>query len=120
MPFVIASVNRPMSEAQKLELKARIGKAMELLPGLSESSLLLGFEENQTFYIRGDGQQKIAYIRADLFGNEAHIGFDQFGAAITAALVDILHIPPENIYIRFGDIQAWSVGGQFIERSMYQ
>lgn len=120
MPFVIASVNTPMSDDQKIEIKTRIGKAIEHLPGMNETNLLLGLEEKKDFYLRGDGQQKIAYIRADVFGNEGHVGFSGFGAAMTAVFCEVLGIPPENIYIRFGDIQAWSVGGQFIERSMYQ
>ena len=119
MPFVIAKVNVPVSKKQETEIKSRVGKAIENVPGKNESYLLFGIEDNYRFHLRGDGEQKVAYIQADIFGSENHIGFDRFGAEMTAAFQEILGIPPENIYIKFDDIKAWSVGGQFIDRRMY-
>ncbi len=120
MPFVIAKVNVPVSKGQEPEIKSRIGKAIEYVPGKNENYLLFGIEDDYHFYLRGDGSQKIVYIQADIFGNEDHIGFDRFGAEMTAVFQEVLDIPPENIYIKFDDIKAWSVGGQFIDRRMYR
>ena len=119
MPFVIAKVNVPVSKEQELQIKSRIGKAIENIPGKNENYLLFGIEDNFRFYLRGDGSQKIAYITADIFGNEDHAGFDRFGAEMTDAFQQVLGIPAQNIYIKFDDIKAWSVGGQFIDRRMY-
>ena len=119
MPFVIAKVNVPVSKEQELEIKSRIGRAIEMIPGKSENYLLFGIEDDFHFYLRGDGNQKIAYIAADIFGNEDHAGFDRFGAEITAVFQEVLGIPQQNIYIKFDDIKVWSAGGQFIDRRMY-
>ena len=113
MPFVIAKVNVPVSKEQETKIKSLIGKAIESVPGKNENYLLFGIEDNYRFYLRGNGELKAAYIQADIFGNEDHIGFDRFGEGITAAFGSVLGIPPENIYIKFDDIKAWSVGGQF-------
>jgi len=59
-------------------------------------------------------------FKVSIFGSEDHIGFDRFGAEITEVLNRTLAIPPENIYIKFDDIKAWSVGGQFIDRSRFR
>ena len=120
MPFVTAKVNVPISKEQELEIKSRVGKAIENVPGKDENYLLFGIEDDVHFYLRGDGDQKIAYITADIFGNEDHMGFNRFGAEMTAAFHDVLGIPLGNIYIKFDDIKAWSVGGQFIDRRMYR
>lgn len=119
MPFVIAKVNVPVSEEQEEEIKKRLGKAIERVPGKSEEYLLFGIEDGYHFYLCGDGTQKVAYIQADIFGNEDHRGFDRFGAEMTASFRDVLGIPPQNIYIKFDDIKAWSVSGQFIDRGMF-
>ena len=119
MPFVMAKVNTPVSHEQETVIKSRMGKAIERVPGLNENYLLFGLEDEQSLYLRGDGQQKIAYIEASLFGTEAHVGFSDFGAAMTTAFQEVLDIPAENIYIKFDDIKAWSVGGQFIDRNRY-
>lgn len=119
MPFVIAKVNVPVNRAQEEEIKARVGKTIEHVPGKNEHFLLFGLEDDYHFYLRGDSNQKIAYIQADIFGNEDHAGFDRFGAEVTATFHQVLDIPPENIYIKFDDIKAWSVGGMYIDRRMY-
>ena len=113
----MTKVNVPVDAEQEIKLKSRLGKAMELLPGLSEKYLLAGFESNQHFYLRGDNKEPIAYIEVNVFGNENHIGYEDFSAAITKIFVDELKISPMNIYIKFSDIAAWSVGGIFFDRS---
>ena len=119
MPFIISRLNVPVSEAQERELKARMGKAISLVPGKSEEYLLLGFEDNCRLWLRGDNSEPIAYIEADIFGNETHAGYDAFTKEITKAFFEILNIPPENIYIKYDDIKAWSVNGMYIDRRIY-
>ena len=43
-----------------------------------------------------------------------------FTAEVTRAFQDVLGVRPENCYIRFEDIPAWSVTGQYIDRGMYR
>lgn len=116
MPFIMSKVSVPVDAAQEVQLKSRLGKAMELLPGLSEKYLLAGFESNCRFYLRGNSEP-VAYIEASLFGNERHVGYENFAAAVTKIFVDVLNIQPQNVYIKFSDIAAWSVGGMFFDRS---
>lgn len=35
-------------------------------------------------------------------------------------LQDILGIAPENCYIKYEDITAWAVGGQYIDRRLFR
>ena len=116
MPFLIAKVNVHINSEQEINLKSRLGKAIELIPGLSEKYLLAGFESNHHFYLRGKNDEKIAYIEVSVFRNENHLGYEDFSAAITKIFVDELKISPINIYIKFNDIAAWSVGGIFFDR----
>ena len=116
MPFIMAKVNVPIGSEQEIKLKSRLGKAIELLPGLSEKYLLAGFESNQHFYLRGDNKEPIAYIEVSVFGNENHLGCENFSRAVTEIFFEVLNVPPQNIYVKFNDIAAWSVGGIFFDR----
>ncbi len=40
MPFVIARVNVPVSREQEEQIKSRLGRAIQLVPGKSERYLL--------------------------------------------------------------------------------
>ena len=115
MPFIMSKVNVPVDAAQEVKLKSRLGKAIELLPGLSEKYLLAGFESDCHFYLRGDKNQPVAYVEVSVFGNEIHFGYEKFSVAVTEIFVDVLNIPPLNVYIKFSDLDCWSGGGKFFD-----
>ena len=120
MPFIRVKTSCPISGEQERELKTRMGKAIGLVPGKTEAYLLLGFEDNCRLWLRGSHDEAIAYIEAAVFGNEVHAGYPAFTAEVTRAFQDVLGVRPENCYIRFEDIPAWSVAGQYIDRGMYR
>ena len=120
MPFIKTKVSCKISAEQEIELKQRFGRAISLVPGKSEDYLLLEFEDNRRMWLRGERDEPIAYIEAAVFGNENHAGYDAFTAGITKALTQILGIKPENVYVKYEDITAWGVGGQYIDHRMFR
>ena len=118
MPFITTRTNVAMSDEQATRLKTMLGRAIALVPGKSEQSLLLAFEPQCRMYLRGDGSMP-AYIEVSVWGNEAHRGYDRLTAAITHAFNEVLAIPPENIYIRYADIPCWGAAGMTFDRNQY-
>lgn len=118
MPFIIARVSTNVTKEQETELKSRLGRAIELVPGKSEEYLLLGFEDNYHLYLRGDNSEPTAYIEASIFGNEGHFGYKEFTGEVTRIFNNVLGIAPDRIYIKFSDITAWGVSGVYIDRRM--
>ena len=116
MPFIIARVNMSVSREQEQEIKTLLGRAIELVPGKSEQYLMLGFEGDYHFWLRGDDSRPAAYIEASIFENESHLGYEGLTREITQAFRSVLGIPPENIYIKYDDISVWGVNGFTIER----
>lgn len=114
MPFLMAKINVSIDSEQEIALKSWLGKAIELIPGLSEKFLLAGIE-NCKIYLRGNNEP-VAYVEIGIFGNDNHLGYENFSLAVTKIFVDVLKIPPLNVYIKFSDIAAWSVGGNFFDR----
>ncbi len=119
MPFIISRTNRPISKGQEKELKTRLGKAIELVPGKNEQYLMLGFEDNCRLWLSGDDCQPMAYIEAAIWGNEQHLGYDEFTTEVTHIFHDVLGIAPDCIYIRFSDIPDWGVAGMNFDRNKY-
>lgn len=120
MPFIKVRTNCPISPEQEIALKARMGKAIGLVPGKSEKYLLLAFEDNARLWLRGKKDAPTAYIEAAIFGNESHAGYPAFTAAVAELFYEVLGIPKENVYIQYGDISSWGVGGQYIDRRMFR
>ena len=120
MPFIISKVNVPISREQEMNLKSRLGKAIELVPGKSEEYLLLGFEDNYRLWLRGDDSEPIAYIEASIFGNEGHYGYDLFTAEVTKIFREVLGVAPDHIYINYTDIPDWGAGGRNFDRNRFR
>ena len=111
MPFIIARVNVPVSHEQEEKIKSLLGRAIELVPGKSEQYLMICFEDNCRFWLRGDDSLPAAYIEVSIFGNERHCGYESLTQEITRAFHEVLGIPPENIYLKYDDIHVWAVNG---------
>ena len=119
MPFVIARVNVPLGEAEEHSLKERFGQAIGAVPGKSEQSLMVAFEERYHLYVAGDGSQPAAYVEASVFANEGHAGYREFAAQVASAFQDVLGIDARRVYIRFSDIPVWSVAGMVVDRAQF-
>ncbi len=120
MPFIKVKLSCPISDEQESDLKSRLGKAIELVPGKSEEYLLLEFEDKCRLWLRGENSEPIAYIEAAIFGNESHAGYPAFSTEVTKILQTVLGIAPEDCYIKYEDITAWAVSGQYIDRRMFR
>ena len=44
MPFINSKVSVPLTDSEKETLKGKLGQAISLIPGKSESWLMVGFE----------------------------------------------------------------------------
>lgn len=120
MPFLISRVNVSISRGQEIELKTRLGKAIALVPGKSEEYLMLGFEDNCRLWLRGDDSEPVAYIEANIFGNESHAGYDAFTLEVTRIFHQVLGIAPDHIYINYADIPEWGAGGMNFDRRQFR
>ena len=111
MPFIIARVNVTVNHEQEEIIKYRLDRAIELVPGKSEQYLMICFEDNCRFWLRGDDALQAAYIEVSIFGNDCYYGYEGLTQEITMAFHDVLGIPSENIYLKYDDIHVWGVNG---------
>ena len=83
MPFINSKVSVKITEEQEKELKTRLGQAISILPGKSESWLMTGFEDEYHLYFRGDNSQPAAFIDVALFGGPDRAAFERMTAELT-------------------------------------
>ena len=119
MPFIMARVSLPISQEQERDMKSWLGKAIELVPGKSEASLLAGFEGSCHLYLRGRDSEPVAYVEAGIFGSEGHWGYNRLTAEITRMFGEIMGIAPDHVYVKYTDIPAWGVSGVLFDRNQF-
>lgn len=111
MPFIESKVSVKISEEQERELKERLGQAISLIPGKSESWLMLNFEDNCRMYFRGDNSSPIAFVDIRMFGNPNRAAFDKMTTEVTNIFGDVLGIPSDHMYIRYMATNEWGWSG---------
>lgn len=107
MPFINSKINIKITQEQEEEIKSRLGKAIELIPGKSESWLMVGFEDDYHLYFKGENVQKIVFVEIKVFGNENKGAFEKMTEAVCDIYEDVLGINPANIYVKYETATNW-------------
>ena len=111
MPFIDSKISVKITEEQEKELKTRLGQAISLIPGKSESWLMTGFEDDYHLYFRGDNSEPIAYIEVRIFGGQNKAAFQKTTEEITKIYGDVLGIAPDHMYIKYSATPDWGWNG---------
>ena len=111
MPFIDSRVSVKTTPEQRKELKERLGQAIALIPGKSESWLMIDLADDQEIYFRGDNSEPIAYIEVRLFGGPNKAAFQKMTEEITKIYGEVLGIAPDHMYIKYSATPDWGWNG---------
>ncbi|MGN0458486.1 MAG: phenylpyruvate tautomerase MIF-related protein [Eubacterium sp.] len=106
MPFINTNTNVKISKEQEAELKARLGKAIELL-GKSESWLMLSFEDECNMYFKGDSSSPMAFVDISVFGRSTDEGCEKMTKEVCSIYHDVLGIQPDKLYVKYSGTNQW-------------
>ncbi len=114
MPMISIKTNTPISEADELELKELLGKAIEILPGKTEHWLMLSFEANQRLWFRGDNSKALAYVEVSALGKISPDAAEKLTSEICDILKTVCGIPGDGVYVKYEETDKWGFdGGNF-------
>ncbi len=111
MPFINSKVTVKISEEQERELKTRLGKAIAMVPGKSESWLMTGFEDGYHLYFRGDNSEPIAFVEVSVFGSADKNAFSKLTGEICKIFGEVLGIAADHIYVKYSATTDWGWNG---------
>ncbi len=112
MPFIDAKVSVSISREKEEELKKRLGQAISLIPGKSESWLMTGFQDNYHLYFRGENREPMAFVEVKVFGSENPEAFDKLTGEITKIFGEALGIAADHIYVKYEAVACWGFNGR--------
>ncbi len=111
MPFINVKLNSILTEDKEKNIKEKLGKAISILPGKSESVLMINFEDKCRMYFHGN-KQPMAYVGVNLFKKSPQSAYDEFTKEVTKILQDELHIDPSEIFIKYSETENWGWQGK--------
>lgn len=107
MPFVDVKVSSVISEDAEVLLKKRFGDLISIIPGKSEGSLMMNFEDQCRLWFRGSREKPSAFVNVMVYGQADRDACGEFAKEAAALLCETLDIPETNIYVKFEEVEAW-------------
>ncbi len=111
MPFINSKVSVVTTPKQRQELKARLGEAIAVIPGKSESWLMLDLEDGQNMYFRGENDEPTAFIGVNIYGSPDRAAFEKMTEELTKIYYEVLGISPDHMYIKYDASMDWGWNG---------
>ena len=112
MPYIGVRVSVALTQEKEQVLKEKLGKAIALLPGKSETWLMVEFTDNCRLYFQGDGSRPSAFVEVKIFGQASEADYEKLTTAVTEISSGELKIDPARIYVKYEEIATWGWNGQ--------
>lgn len=111
MPYIDFKTSVPISAEKEGALRSRFGKAIALLPGKSESWLMLSFQGDCRMAFRGEEKPGCALLRVSLFGRADAADYGRLTAELTGIAASELGLDASRVYIVYDEIKYWGWNG---------
>lgn len=111
MPFIRTTTNKSISDAARENLKTKLGQAIALIPGKSESWLMLAFDDGIPMAFRGNNEDDFAYLEVNIFGSSSDAAYERLTNALCTIVNEELDIPLSNIYVKYMEAEHWGWNG---------
>lgn len=110
MPFIDVKTNLPVSAQQQETLKARLGQAIEAIPGKSEQWLMVRVEPECALWFAGT-DEPAAMVDVSVYGGASAEAYDALTARICDLLDAVLSLEPSRVYVKYGETPNWGWNG---------
>ncbi len=107
MPYISTRTTVAINEEKKENIKAKLGKAIEIIPGKSEQWLMLSFEDKASMYFKGSNEKPIAYVEVSSFGKAPADAYSKLTKAVCDILKEELEIPADCVYVKYEEVSIW-------------
>nr|MDD6335770.1 hypothetical protein [bacterium] len=110
MPYVGVTVSKKLADSQKEQLKAALGQAISLIPGKTQSVLMVAILDGQSLYYAGEAQPDCAFVDVRLKG-EAEVAYKKsFAQAASRAVKEIGGVEGQ-VFMTFSCFEQWGSDG---------
>lgn len=111
MPYIEAKFSKKLTGEEINGLKSGFGKAVECIPGKSESWLMVNIEDAKNIFFKGNNAEDSAYVSVSTFGKAPSGAFEKMTGELCGIISEKTGISPSRIYITYHEISNWGWNG---------
>ena len=111
MPFISVNTAAVLTKEQKDEIKTRLGRMIELLPGKAERGLMIDISCGHTLYYAGVEQPAGAFVDVRLYKESPFEAKVAFNAELVDMLSQVAGINKESVYCNYLELPNWGGRG---------
>lgn len=105
MPFIDVKVSCGLEVSKEERLKAELGKAIGLIPGKSEGSLMIQFTDHCRLWFAGQQDGPIAFLNVMVYGTVSREGCEKFKNAVIPLFQQ--ELGAKRVYLKFEEVPNW-------------
>ena len=113
MPYIHISLAPELGQETKEALIKETGKLIALIPGKSESSLMIRLDDGVNMSFRGM-PESCAYVSVKLYMTSAFQAKQLFAKSFSESFCRITGIEPKNLYLTFTEYGNWAANGNLM------
>ena len=110
MPYIQVSMSESLDDTRIMSLKAMLGEKIALLPGKSESVLMVEINNCSNMFFKGE-PGNCAMIQVHLYKESPKDAKNLFTSEMLESFSEITNIPIDRIFMNFAEHSEWASRG---------
>lgn len=109
MPYIGCHTNKKVSEEEAYRLERRLGRSIELFPGITEDVLMVSIQDRCHMAFKGNKEIPMVFVDVRILAAalEENPDYETASKDIMRAIQEEIGILEENIYITFDSVKNW-------------
>ena len=112
MPYINVKVTEKLSCEKQTELKCTLGKAIEAIPGKTETYLMVCIEDDQKIWFAGDDSKPSAFVDVRILGHAKPEDFSRMTDELCSVLQTLVGVAPSRVYVTYAEVENWGWNGR--------
>ena len=111
MPYIKISTSIAVNQQKMEQVKSALGKAISLIPGKSESHLMVEISDGHQLWFGGENNKPLAFVEVSILGKSTRAAYGALTAEICKILDSILGISGSGVYVKYTETEHWGFNG---------
>lgn len=111
MPYIETALSQPLDHAHKETLKSALGELISIIPGKSESVLMIHIKDQAELFFAGEKDEPMAYMVIKLFKESAFEHKAAFTEKVFALMEQEFGVSGDNFFLNIETHECWGYGG---------